>query len=74
MWTKLVSVAGNCFTETIRQPIYGVILFVTTFLLVFNVSISAYTLDDDNKLLKDLGLSTLLMSGLFLAANTRKMK
>jgi len=68
MWTRLASVAGNCFTETIRQPIYGVILFVTAFLLVFNVAISAYTLDDDNKLLKDLGLSTLLMSGLFLAA------
>jgi ABC-type transport system involved in multi-copper enzyme maturation permease subunit len=58
----------NCFTETIRQPIYGILLLVTAGLLVLNVGVSGYTLDDDNKLLKDLGLSTLLMCGLFLAA------
>ena len=68
MPTKFWGIAGNSFTETVRQPIYGVILLVTAGLLVLNVGISGYTLDDDNKLLKDLGLSTLLMSGLFLAA------
>jgi ABC-2 type transport system permease protein len=68
MFSKLYAVARNCFTETIRQPIYGVILATTLGLLVLNVRLSAYTLDDDNKLLKDLGLSTMLMSGLFLAA------
>lgn len=68
MFTKLWGIAANSFIETIRQPIYGVILLVTTLLLVLNVGISGYTLEDDNKLLKDLGLSTLLMSGLFLAA------
>jgi ABC-type transport system involved in multi-copper enzyme maturation permease subunit len=68
MPVKLWGIAGNSFTETVRQPIYGVILLVTTGLLVLNVGVSGYTLDDDNKLLKDLGLSTLLMSGLFLAA------
>ncbi len=65
---KLWGIAANTFTETIRQPIYGVIILVTTGLLVLNIGISGYTLDDDNKLLKDLGLSTLLLSGLFLAA------
>jgi len=68
MFAKLWGIAGNSFTETIRQPIYGVILVVTTLLLVLNVGVSGFTLEDDNKLLKDLGLSTLLMSGLFLAA------
>ncbi len=68
MPVKLWGIAGNSFTETVRQPIYGVILLVTTGLLVLNVGVSGYTLDDDNKLLTDLGLSTLLMSGLFLAA------
>lgn len=68
MPVKLWGIAGNSFTETVRQPIYGVMLLVTTGLLVLNVGVSGYTLDDDNKLLKDLGLSTLLMSGLFLAA------
>jgi len=68
MIAKIASVARNCFTETIRQPLYGTILATTAGLLVMNVALSAYTLDDDNKLLKDLGLSTLLMSGLFLSA------
>ena len=65
---KIWGIASNSFTETVRQPIYGVILLVTTGLLILNVGVSGYTLDDDNKLLKDLGLSTLLMAGLFLAA------
>ena len=68
MPVKLWGIAGNSFTETVRQPIYGVILLVTIGLMVLNLGVSGYTLDDDNKLLKDLGLSTLLMSGLFLSA------
>ena len=68
MWNKLWGIIVNSFTETIRQPIYGTLLLVTTGLMILNVGIAGYTLDDDNKLLKDLGLSTLLLSGLFLAA------
>lgn len=58
----------NTFVETLRQPIFGVILMLTAAMLILNVSLAAFTLDDDNKLLLDLGLSTLLLSGLFLAA------
>jgi len=68
MFSRFWGIVTNSFTETIRQPIYGILLLVTIGMLVFNVSVSGYTLDDDNKLLKDLGLSTLLLSGLFLAA------
>jgi len=68
MFAKFWGILTNSFIETVRQPIYGVLLLVTAGLLVFNVAVSGYTLDDDNKLLKDLGLSTLLMAGLFLAA------
>ena len=68
MFSRFWGIVTNSFTETIRQPIYGVLLLVTTGLLVLNVGVSGYTLSDDNKLLKDLGLSTLLLSGLFLAA------
>ncbi len=68
MWNKLWGIIVNSFTETIRQPIYGTLILVATGLMVLNVGIAGYTLEDDNKLLKDLGLSTLLVSGLFLAA------
>lgn len=68
MFQRFLSLAKNTFQETIRQPIYGVMLLVMTLLMVLNVSLAAFTMDDDNKLLFDLGLSTLLLCGLFLAA------
>lgn len=68
MVTKLWGIALNSLTETVRQPIYGVLLLATVFLLVLNVGLAGYTFDDDNKLLKDLSLSTMLLCGLFLAA------
>ena len=65
---KVLPIAATTFLETIRQPIYGVILLLTAGAMILNVSLAGFTLDDDNKLLQDLGLSTLLVSGLFLAA------
>ncbi|UCE61239.1 MAG: hypothetical protein JSU63_05715 [Phycisphaerales bacterium] len=67
MFQRFRTLALNTFVETVRQPIYGVILLATAVLLVLNVSLAAFTLDDDDKLLLDLGLSTLLLSGLFLS-------
>jgi len=68
MFQRFYTIAMTTFVETVRQPIFGVILLATALLLVLNVSLAAFTLDDDNKLLLDLGLSTLLLSGLFLSA------
>jgi len=68
MLQRFYAIATNTFIETVRQPIYGVILLATAALLVLNVSLSAFTLSDDDKLLLDVGLSTLLLSGLFLSA------
>jgi len=68
MLQRFYTVALNTCIETIRQPIYGVILLATALMLILNVSLAAFTLDDDDKLLLDLGLSTLLLSGLFLSA------
>ena len=67
MFQRLYTIAANTLVETIRQPIYGVILSVTALLMILNVSLAGFTLEDDDKLLLDLGLSTLLLSGLFLA-------
>jgi len=68
MWFRLLNIAGNAFVETIRQPVYGLVLLLTALLLVFSNVISGWTLEDDNKLMIEFGLSTLLMAGLFLAA------
>ena len=68
MFHRFYALALNTLIETIRQPIYGVILLATALLMILNVSLAAFTMEDDNKLLLDLGLSTLLLSGLFLSA------
>jgi len=68
MFQRFYTLALNSFVETLRQPIYGVILCVTAIMMVLNVSLAGFTLENDNKLLIDLGLSTLLLSGLFLSA------
>jgi ABC-2 type transport system permease protein len=66
MLRSLLAITSNTFTETIRQPIYGVVIGITLLLLIFSPSLAMFTMDDDNQLLRDIGLSTLLVAGLFL--------
>ncbi len=67
MITRFLAIVGNTFLETIRQPLFGVILLVTALMFILNIGLAGFTLADDDKLLMDLGLSTLLLSGLFLS-------
>ena len=66
----LFTIARNAFLESIRQPVQAVLICAALLALVLNVNIAGYTLEDDNKLLIDLGLSTLFLSGLLMAAFT----
>ncbi|MCZ7645415.1 MAG: hypothetical protein M5U26_09045 [Planctomycetota bacterium] len=68
MLGKLATVAANGFKESIRQPVYVVLLVGGSLLLALNLAICGYAFEDDNKLLLDLGLSTLFVAGLLLAA------
>jgi hypothetical protein len=64
------TIARNAFLESIRQPVFAVLLVGGMLALVLNVSLAAFTLEDDNKILIDLGLSTLFVCGLLMAAFT----
>ena len=64
---KLYILTKNTFKETIRQPIYAIIIFIALLLLFLSPSITMYTLDEDSKLLRELGLSTLFLASLFIA-------
>jgi len=64
---KLFTIAKNTFIETLRQPIYSVIIIVALFLFFLSPSLAMYTMSDDNKLLRELGLSTLFLTSLFIA-------
>jgi len=64
---KLLSIARNTFTETLRQPVYAVIIAAALLLFLVSPSLAMYTMDDDNKLLREIGLSTLFLTSLFIA-------
>lgn len=68
MFRKAGAIAVNTFLETVRQPVFGVAVGATLLLMILNVGLAAFTLDDDDQLLAEIGLSVLLLSGLFLAS------
>jgi len=64
---KFLAIVRTTLIETVRQPIYSVLLWVAVGLLLLNPSIAAFSLESggDNKVMKDIALSTLLLFGLF---------
>lgn len=66
----MFTIARHAFLESIRQPVFVVLILAGMLALVLNLQLAAFTFDDDNKILVDLGLSTLLLGGLLLAATT----
>ncbi len=64
---KLFTIAKNTFIETLRQPVYSIIIIAALLLFFISPSIAMYTMSDDNKLLRELGLSTLFLASLFIA-------
>jgi ABC-2 type transport system permease protein len=64
---KLFALTKNTFVETIRQPIYAIIIATAIFLFFLSPSLTMYTLNEDNKLLREICLSTLFLSSLFIA-------
>jgi ABC-type transport system involved in multi-copper enzyme maturation permease subunit len=70
---RLWAITGNTFLQTIRQPVFMVMLMATVGLLVFTMPFSGYTMsiefqETDLMLLQDLGLGTLRVSSLLIAA------
>lgn len=65
---KLLTIAQNTLTECLRQPIYAVILIAAIILYAMSPGLTMYTMDDDNMLLREICLSTLFLTCLFIAA------
>ena len=66
MLAKLLAITHNTFVETVRQPIYGVLMWVAAGMLALSPSLAGFTLESDGdvKVVKDVGLATLLLYGL----------
>jgi hypothetical protein len=65
---KIYAISKVTFLQIIRQPIFGVLILLAMGLMAISPSVTAFTMDDDNKMLQDLCLSTILLSGLLLSA------
>ena len=72
---KLLAICHNTFLQTIRQPIFSVLILVTFLFLVFNLPLSGWTMnptgdykDSDQRLMNNVSLSTILAMGLLVAA------
>lgn len=70
MIQQLVAISRHTFIASIRQPVLVVLILTASLALVLGPALAAYTMDDDNKLLVDMGFSTLFLAGLLMAAFT----
>lgn len=70
MHRKFMAIVGNTFVETVRQPIFSVLMWVAAGMLVVNPSMALFSLQSgrDNKIMQDVGLATLLLFGLIASA------
>lgn len=70
MLQQTYAIARNAFQESIRQPIFVVLLLTGTLVLLLLNQLALFTMDDDNKLLAEVSLSTVFFAGAALAAFT----
>ena len=70
MLSSIYAIAHNTALESVRQTVFAVLLLGGIFLLAINPGFAAFSFWDDNKLLADLGLSTIFMCGMLLSAFT----
>jgi ABC-2 type transport system permease protein len=63
LWT----IAKNAFTEIIRQPLYAILLAMGMALIAFSPAITMFSGVEDEKLMSDMGLATILMLGVVMA-------
>jgi len=76
MFGQTLAIARNTFVESLRQPVFFVLIIAGGLLQIVNTLLSAFTLGfseetevtGDNKLLLDMGLATVMVVALLLAA------
>lgn len=64
---QLWAITKGTFLQSVRQPVFGIIVLVMLGGIALAPTMTGWTLDDDNKMLRDIILSTLLLQGLVLA-------
>ena len=68
MIEQLLAIDRNTFFESIRQPIVLVVLIIASVFLILSNPLAAFTMEDDQRMLIDIGMATVFLSGTLLAA------
>ncbi len=68
MIEQTLAIVRNTFFESIRQPIMLVVLVIATLAIVLCNPLAAFTMDDDQKMLIDIGLATVFLCSALLAS------
>ena len=68
MFYQTLSIARNAFFESIRQPVLLVLVLAGMLLLMLSNPLSAFTMDDDQRMLLDIGLATVFTFGILIAS------
>ncbi|NBV64169.1 MAG: ABC transporter permease [Planctomycetes bacterium] len=65
---QLLAICRNTFLECIRQPVALVALVIGLLLIVLSNPFAAFTMQDDQQMYVDIGMSTIFTAGAILAA------
>jgi len=68
MLEQTLAIVRNTFFESIRQPIVLVVLVIATIFLVLSNPLAAFTMEDDQRMMIDIGMATVFLCGALLAA------
>lgn len=68
LFEQLLAIARNTFLESIRQPVVLVVCVAATILVVLSNPFSAWTMQEDQRMFVDIGLSTVFLATAVLAA------
>jgi ABC-type transport system involved in multi-copper enzyme maturation permease subunit len=68
MFDQTLAIIRNTFFESIRQPIMLVVLVAASVLIIMCNPLSAFTMEDDQRMLIDMGMAMVFVSSTLLAA------
>jgi len=63
----IISLARNTFKEVVREPLFYVLIVLGSLMVVVARFMPLFTINEDIKMMKDIGLSTVSLTGLVIA-------
>ncbi len=64
---KVISIASNTFKEVVREPVYYILTILACLMVIVARLMPLFTITEDIKMMKDIGLSTVNVTGLLIA-------